>query len=390
MTPTALLLLGTLGSGAQAATVAEGSTDYFETVKLDIGGYVQPQFVWSPTDDDASSEGEFGFAVQRARFETAGSFDAGGEGFRPSLETKLTVELMPEARLQDAWAAIAFHDAIKLRLGQGKAPTGRNQLTSGSALVFQEAAAITDMSPKRELGAQLEGSFGRHHVDYAVGLFNGEGTNRLSNVNRKFLMAGRIAVSPLGGSNKVQEVLPTDWSLGGKDATEGANAREITFTLAGFGWKNTEGPEGQEEGASAVGADLFFHWRWINVSGEWLTGNVDWEDPNIADFDFGGWYGQLVFFPPAPWVEDHLAVVARVQQFDELDPKVAGAVPLVGPTDEAQEQRHISAGLLLFSGRPWLKGLSDARVGLHYTVKQELEGLGYDNDELMLSSQVKF
>ena len=45
----------------------------------------------------------------------------------------------------------------------------------------------------------LFGFLPEHRLEWALASFNGEGANRLGNVNRKMLWVGRIAVSPLGG-----------------------------------------------------------------------------------------------------------------------------------------------------------------------------------------------
>ena len=389
LTPTAL-----------AAKVFSGSTDTFDKVSLQMGGYLQPRFSFEQEDPTAQHDGDLGFALRRARFETAASFVRSADGVDgwtgPSLATGMTVELMPEARLQDAWVDLRLAHPLQLRLGQFKAPTTRNQLVSTSAVIFQDLSELADLAPEREIGAQLMGFVGQHHLDYAAGVFNGEGTNRLSNVNDELLMAGRLTVSPLGAPSRPVEVLPQGWSLLGEDAPLGAYDPQATFSVGGTGFRNVTGAEGTQEGTWGVGADAFFHYRWVNLSGEWLTGQVDWEDENIADYGFSGWYAQAAIFPPmVPWAQDHLALIARVQQHDALIPDVAGSVPLVGPTDENQEAREVTMGVALFAGAPWFGSaespdLHAVRAQLQWSMRQELESLDYDNDELLLATQVAF
>lgn len=396
----ALLLPLALSPDARAAKVYSGSTETFDEVGFQVGGYLQPRFQWEQEDTAAGHEGDLGFAIRRARFETSASFVRSADGVDgwkgPSLASGLTFELMPEAKLQDAWVDLRLFHPLQLRLGQFKAPTTRNQLVSTSAVLFQDLSALADLAPQRDMGAQLMGFVGRHHLDYAVGVFNGEGTNRLSNVNDQFLVAGRASVSPLGAPSRVSEILPQGWSLLGKDAPMGAYDPQATFTLGGMGFRNMLGAEGTAEGTWGVGADAFFHYRWVNLSGEWLMGAVDWEDAAIADYGFTGWYAQAAIFPPmVPWAQDHLAVIARVQQHDALDPDVAGSVPLVGPTDEAQAAREITAGLAVFAGAPWFgkadkPDLHAVRAQVQWSMRQELEDLGYDNDELLLATQLSF
>lgn len=325
--------------------------------------------------------------MRRARLETGASFTRSGKG----LALGLSLETMPDARLQDAWAELRLADPLCLRVGQFKSPSTRWMLISSTATLLQDGPAIEDLAPKREIGAQLGGFLGEHHLDWGFGAFNGEKTNREANVDRNLLYAGRVAVSPLGASSKVVDVLPSDWSLHGGDAPPDTRNPQATFTLGARGFRNLLGAEGTGEGQWGLGLELFAHYRWINLQGEWMTGQTDWEDVAIADYKSGGFYGQLALFPPmVPWAQDHLALVGRFEQSDAQDPLVEGSVPLVSATDPAQERREILAGLVLFAGEPWFKGLHSAKVQLSYAFRQELEGLPYANDELLLASQLAF
>jgi hypothetical protein len=372
---------------AQAATVYTGSTAAFERVEIDLVGYVQPRFTLEQQDPAVGHPGELGFGVRRARLETGASFMKSGRG----LELGLSLEMMPEPRLQDAWAELRLADPLILRVGQFKSPSTRWMLISSASTLLQDGPAIEGMAPAREIGAQLGGSLGQHHLAWAFGAFNGEKTNRTENVNRELLYAGRVTISPLGAPSKVVDVLPSDWSLRGGDAPPDTRDPQATFTLGGRGFRNLLGSEGTGEGVWGLGLELFAHYRWVNLQGEWMTGQTDWEDPAIADYKSGGFYGQLALFPPlVPWAEEHLALVARFEQSDAQDPLVEGSVPLVGATDPAQERREILAGVVLFAGEPWFKDMHRAKVQLTYSFRQELEGLPYANDELLLASQLSF
>lgn len=376
---------------AHAATVYTGSNTAsnaaFDEVKVDLGGFVQPRFTLEQQDESVGHPGELGFAVRRARLETGASFTRSGRG----LAMGLSLEMMPDARLQDAWAELRLAQPLSLRVGQFKSPSTRWMLISSTSTLLQDAPAIEDMAPKREIGAQLGGSLGEHHLDWGFGAFNGEKTNREANVDRNLLYAGRVAVSPLGSSSKVVDVLPSDWSLLGDQAPADTRNPQATFTLGARGFRNLLGSEGTAEGVWGLGVELFAHYRWVNLQGEWMTGQTDWQDTAIADYAMGGFYGQLALFPPmVPWAQEHLALVARFEQADTQDPLAEGSVPLVSATDPAQERREILAGVVLFAGEPWFKDIHRAKVQLTYAFRQELEGLPYANDELLLASQLAF
>lgn len=392
-----LSLLVTLAAPAAAAELVSTSTEGFDEVTVELRGLVQPRLLWGQQDPDAGHDGELGFDLRRVRLTTGASFlttadaDAPGGWRGPGLDLGLSVELMPEARLFDAYADVRLAHAAQLRVGQFKSPTTRSMLMSAERVALPDLQAIAGMAPDREMGAMLHGFVGRHHLAWAGGAFNGEGINRLSNVNRELLWAGRIELSPLGAPGRPEEVLRPDWRLRGGDVPVGAYNPDTTFTLAGHGFRNVEGVDGERQGTWGLGADLFFHWRWVNLTAAWLTGAVQWEDPAIADSTFGGWAGQLVLFPPGvPWAQEHLALVSRIEQHDSLVPDEGAAVPLVNALDPAQAQRDLTFGALFFLHRPFLSNLHQAKLGATWTVRQELEDLGYDNDELMLTGQLAF
>lgn len=387
-----MLLALLLAPVTRAATFDASFAPGFSKAELDIGGFIQPRFTWVQADDDAGNSGEIGFAVRRARLELGTRLVGAGEGFwKPALGAGLSLDTTPEPRLQDAWVDLRAADPLCLRLGQFKTPSTRAMLISSSRTLLQEAPLIEDMAPRRDIGAQLQGFVGRQHLSWAVGAFNGESINRSANVDRHLLYAGRVVLSPLGAPNSPVEVLAPDWSLRGGKAPAGQADPQATMSLGARAFHNVRGEAGTAQGDSGVGAELFAHYRWFNLQGEWMTGLTDWQDTAIADYRFGGFYAQLAVFPPmVPWAEQHLAVVARLDQGDPLDPVEAGSVPLTGPTDPAQERREILAGVVLFAGEPAFQDLHNLKLQLTWSLHQELEGQPYANDELLVATQFAF
>ncbi|MCB9742675.1 MAG: hypothetical protein H6740_08750 [Alphaproteobacteria bacterium] len=374
-----MLLLLLLSAPASAIELerSEG-VGSFDFVKADLGGFIQPRYTWSPDDPDADTLGESGFTVRRARAEFSGVLGNKGEGIEGfTVRHKISFELMPEARLVDAYLDLRFLDPVQLRIGQFKAPTNRSFLTSDRYTLFPDRGEIVDLVPQRQMGVALQGKLGKNVLRYELGVFNGEGTNRLGNVNRKFLYAGRVELSPFGAPATRNELLGPE-----------------VETVLTFGYSvnfNVIGPELQEEASIQHNVDAYLHWRWITAQGELLYGITDWQDVNIEDFHEFGWYGQAgVFMAGVPWAEEHLALLGRVEQ---VDPFVAGegsTTSLTGAADPAQNRRSYAMGLGFYAGEPFFDAAQDLRFTATYEIKTELEGLSYDNNELLIGAHISF
>jgi hypothetical protein len=343
-------------------------------------------------DPDAGSQGDLGFSVRRARLEVGGGLDFAldGKPFVLAVDHKFSVELIPEPRLQDAWFEVGLGNFLRLRLGQQKTPSNRSLLASDKNTMFPERGHNDTLAPRRDMGAQLHGQIGdRNYVEYGVGVFNGEGRNRLGNVNRKFLYVARLAVSPLGSPGPLAEVPnPSDGWL-----CKAGEKNALTFTL-GYSWHfNQIGPPGAEEGFMGHNVEAFLHYRWVTVQGEFIYRVTDFEDKTLVDFDTYGFYAQFALFPPmVPWVQDHLALTVRFEEYDEFiqtfHSEDDAPIPLLGPTDAGQKQRNLGFGVTFYAGKPLFKGIGDLRVQAIYTVKTEAEGQPYRNDEFQLAAHL--
>ena len=359
----------------------EGRT--FTHAKASFGGYIQPRFRFSPDDTEAGSTGEVGFSVQRMRLELEGSFSAPGpKNFPFTLRQKTSIELMPDPRLQDAYVDFALGTPFQVRLGQFKAPSSRTNLTSDMGAMFPDKPLIASFGPEREMGAMFFGWWGKRLIEWNVGVFNGEGRNRVSNVNRKVMVVGRVAFSPLGSPGMAAEVLH-DWSF-----KDDATIRP-TFTVGYSITHNTIGPLGQQEAILAHDVDGFFHYRFFTAQGEFWDRTSDFEELSVSDYKQTGWYAQLsAFWFGVPWAQEHLALLGRVEQGDAYIP--SADIPPAGPLDPAQATRRITAGVGFFAGKPMFRLVQDLRFVASYTVKQELEDLPLNNDEFNLSMNLNF
>jgi hypothetical protein len=343
----------------------------FDRVRVDLGGFMQPRFTLVPDDPQQGVPGELGFSLARARLTLAG-FMTGPL----SIDPKVSIELMPEARLVDGYLNLSTTDAAQVRIGQFKAPTNRSFLVSDKMTLFPERAAITDLVPRREMGAMLHGAIGEGVVEYQAGAFNGEGTNRLSNVNRKMLYAGRVALSPWGSPGTISELL--------------AVKEPFTVTAGVSAHLNVIGDTGEEEGSSGYNVETFLHWRWVTLQAEYLYRLTDYENVDIPDYTETGFYASAgVYLPGSAWTEEHLVLISRFEQVDEFE-SVSEDVPLTSADDFAQARREVALGLTYLAGADLLTQPQDLRIQATYAVRQELEELPYDNNELMVSAHVTF
>ncbi|MCB9762473.1 MAG: hypothetical protein H6739_21930 [Alphaproteobacteria bacterium] len=347
-----------------------------EVLVIDIGGFVQPRLVWVPEDERADTPGELGFAVRRARFEFSSRL-APQATSDWQFRHKLGFELMPEARLQDAYLDAAWRQTVGLRAGQFKAPTTRSLLTSDRNTLFPERGELVTLAPEREMGAMLYSTLLGERLDLYAGVFNGEGTNRLSNVNRKLLYVGRVELSPWGRERTKNELLKPG---------------DRPWASVGYSFHyNVDGPPGQEHATVAHTADVYAYLSYVTVQAEFLYGISDWEDVNIADSTSYGFYGQAgLFIFGVPWVQDHIAALARYEQIDRFVPDERFDTALNGPTDPNQARRSVAFGLGYYVGPPRFERAQDMRVTVTYELKQELEGLEYDNNELLVAAHMSF
>jgi len=377
-----LLCLG-VGASASAAEVVDrvdpdNKGAGFDRTRMRVGGFVQPRFVSTQEDEAAGVPGELGFQVARARLEftTLRSQSDDPDELGAQVRTTTSIELMPEARLVDAFIDLSARPLLNVRLGQFKTPTSRTLLVSDKDTALPERAGLDDLGPRRQIGAMLHGADPKNIVEYGIGAFNGEGTNRLGNVNRKLLTAARVAVSPWGGPGTQSELLDPEVPA--------------TATLGYSIYSNVDGPEGAEEASISHNGELFAHYRWVSLQAELLWRFSDWQPVELADFTSRAWYAQASsFVPGVPWADEHLAVLGRVER---TDPFIAidQTVPLVGPTDPAQGRQILTAGLGLYASDPWFKRAQDLRLQVLYSVHTELEDRPYDDDQLVVAGHMSF
>ncbi len=185
--------------------------------------------------------------------------------------------------------------AIRLRLcpfstldvGQYKVPFGMEGLDSSAKLDFIERATLTTRfkwADARDIGATLRGDFalGGVRVQPALGIYNGEGQNKLD-ANDGKMIVGRLAVSPVTGLH-----------LGVAHADNGVGASKVTSRRTGFEAKYSTGllavygeyAFGQSEGRNK---ETFYVTATCKVlESVQLAARYDWYDPDTDTADDTG------------------------------------------------------------------------------------------------------
>ncbi|HYS53839.1 MAG TPA: porin [Thermoanaerobaculia bacterium] len=258
---------------------------------MQIGGLIQVQGETGDRGDSRFSSSNSRLFLRRARVNIGGRFV---EEFNFRAELELAGSLADtsglRAQLTDAYLNWNRFDSANIRLGQFKTPFGFEQLAPDPRQYTIERSQVSDrLTPGRQIGAQVGGQWWVDRINYAIGMFNGNGTNSNFNDNDRFMTAGRFSIVPFSG--RLRDTTAR-WSVGA-DAfrTVDANA---TFT----GRRRAFGIDSQIE----IGR--------LELWGESLRENFD-PRGGVATRSSGR-YGQAAYYV----VPDKLQVVGRYETLD--------------------------------------------------------------------------
>ena len=117
-------------------------------------------------------------------------------------------------------------DSANVRVGQFKTPFGFEQLYADPRLYTAERSLVNDrLTPGRQIGVRSLAEWLYERINYAVGVFNGNGTNLNFNDNDRFLTAARFSVVPFSGRLFEQQAR---WSIG----VDGFQTNDSSVTVA--------------------------------------------------------------------------------------------------------------------------------------------------------------
>jgi hypothetical protein len=279
--------------------------------KLDLYGWVQPRFTYQQSDNRPQvnftplSE----FTVQRARMGTVATLG-------PWAKAQVEVDFSGEFAVPyDAFVVLSpVHEpvaSLNLTVGQFRVPFSRQNLLPSVALQFADLAYFVapNFIIDRDIGGKLWSDLFEGKVRLEVGVFDGNTPGKGAKVKTDpyFLYTARIEISPLGPAPRFE----------GDLRPLGVQHRPVV-TVAASAMKHRA--DELHFNRNYVGADLAAYWEGASLYGEFYY-HID--DPiAVPGAATGqrvrqlGWNVQAGYFPPLPWVREHLEAVARVEFFD--------------------------------------------------------------------------
>lgn len=170
-------------------TTRDGQYTFVPTVTLQL----RHQNLWQESELLEST-----FRLRRARLQVDGTFLSPALKYEADLELRTPNTDDDPMRLQDFYVDYAWHPALRLRGGQFKLPYSYQFILSGTRQQFNERSiANATFSPGRDIGLMLHGRTLDQSLNYAVGVFNGEGQNRWDQNQRPAALA-HLRWTPLG------------------------------------------------------------------------------------------------------------------------------------------------------------------------------------------------
>lgn len=245
--------------------------------ELTISNRVQVRFT-EQDPENGSSKGSFRIRRAKTKFE--------GWIYTKNLKYELQMNWPSSgSALEDAnlnWD-VKGDKSFQVKVGQFKAPFGRQELTSSGSQQFVDRSAVSNEFAKgRDIGIQLHGQPAGGTIDWRVGVFNGAGINVSSNDNDKYQYTARLGWQPFGdvkysegdfeSSNKPLFGLAVNWNSNDKHGA-------------------TSGDDIDQE---IVGIDFAFKFKGFSLTGEYFDAENDREIG--TDFDNEGFYVQAGYF----------------------------------------------------------------------------------------------
>jgi phosphate-selective porin OprO and OprP len=185
-------------------------------------------------------------------------------------------------RLLDANIRYPMSPMATLWFGQGKAPFGRQQLTSSGNLNMVDRT-ITDgrFSAGRHIGVALIGQNTSRTFEYGAGIYNGNGINA-TNTDMNYMYVGRAVWTPLGA-----------YSLA-ESAHDYPEKPRVALGVAGL--HNTDGEADVQMTVARLGVEAAFKVRGFNSTAEFYH---ERQNPATgAGMEANGWYVQAGYLFP--------------------------------------------------------------------------------------------
>jgi hypothetical protein len=336
--------------------------------------WVRPGFSWI-ADDPTNPTAQDGFTVE-ARI----GVDAALQQF--PVKARIQLGLLPEPAVTDAYVQASPHPWVDVRLGQMKVPFSLHRLASDTRRQLPQGVGfLAEAGIGREIGADVALAVpiaGQTRVVLTSGVYNGEGANRIQNVNQRYRLAQRVLVTPLGARKGVFE------------GTHRALPEGAVYLGVGGGWLYDYAGNGlTAEESNTFGVELQAAWDVLSLQAEAVDQELVHANASVADYHVKGAYGQLGCFVPAPWVRDHVELVGR---FEVGEPNTAFGAADGEQQPDLQAKQTIIGGVNLY-----VRGAADAadryqdlKVQAAYAHVTPLEGADAADDSLTVTATARF
>lgn len=358
-----LLFLSSLGSVARAeVTVYEkkNAEDPDDTQNLRFYGFLQPRFTYQQKDTrdpDNTVDNAPGFSFKRARLGTIAQINK-----YALLQTELEISTASVLGV-DAFLRLIARPELQLTVGQFRVPFSRQNLIQGfthqtpDAAYWESSKFIVD----RDIGAQVSGELLDARATYALAVMGGNGPRVDKNLDDYFLFAARVELAPLGRFVRHESDVRSLEDRLRPLVYVAANAMHNRVT--DIRYKRTY-----------LGADASFLWRGLSLYGEFYQRKDEPEDQEARDAKVPvvtarGFNVQAGYFVPAPYVEEHLELVARLQQLDpNLEVKDPPGRDDLTTANPSQGFRGLGVGINWF-----IRGNHLAKLQAFYEFRSELK-----------------
>ena len=225
--------------------------DALESLRL----YGRIQLHWNMKDetDVTSGVGKFyekeGFRVRRLRLGFAGeAFNK----FQFDIQIgESETEGLNQVEFLDA--NVSYHACShgSASVGMDKVPFSRQALASSRNIQFIERAlVVSELSPGRDIGIQMEGKLLEGKFLFAGGVFNGNEATFAGDDNSRFLWAARVVAFPLGSYPSIE----SDFE------------RKLACSIGGSFYRNHK----LESISNVYGLEADLRLRGFSVSGEYI------------------------------------------------------------------------------------------------------------------------
>jgi phosphate-selective porin OprO and OprP len=194
---------------------------------------------------------------------------------------------------RDVYADFRVNRALQIRGGRFKVPFSFEQLISSANIDFLErAAAVSDLSPSRDIGVMVHGRLANRALKYEVGLFENDAAARLWTSGSPRTVAGRITIAPLiDGKTRGSEALEISAAVVRSNLPEGRSGLTDQLVLGEevFRAMFVNGSR------TRIGASVAFRSRRADVTGE-LIRSMDTrrgqaiDDGDLSDLIYTGGY----------------------------------------------------------------------------------------------------